>query len=80
MFRPSGALRHDCSGVMAADVEEAAHNFILAFDQENWLAGDIACDVFTGIADLVGAAGALPRAVKNRSVFYVKKSWVGIPR
>lgn len=45
---------------MTADVEEATPNIVISYNDDDWLAGDITCDVVSWIAQLIGATDELP--------------------
>lgn len=45
---------------MTADVEEATPNIVISYNDDDWLAGDITCDVAAWIAQLIGATDELP--------------------
>ena len=51
---------------MTADVEEATQNIVISYNDDDWLAGDITCDVVAWIAQLIGATDELPRLRKDR--------------
>jgi hypothetical protein len=69
IFCAAGALRDYGSSVVAADVEKAAHNAVVTIHNEDPLAGDIASDVLSRIADLIGTAGELPRSRQDTVLF-----------
>jgi hypothetical protein len=50
---------------MAADIEEAAQNFVIASNNKESLAGDFTSDVLPRLAQLIGAADQLPRTREN---------------
>ena len=72
VYRFSLGFRYDSRGVMAADVEEAAQNLVIASNDDDRLAGDITCEVVARIAQLSGMADKLPRARKDRFLLKIE--------
>ena len=62
-------LCHHGRGVMAANVKEAAQDVITASDNEDWFAGNLAGNIATRLANLVGALNDLPRAGEDGALF-----------
>ena len=49
----SFGFRHYSCGMMTADVEEATQNIVISYNDDDWFAGDITCDVVAWIAQLI---------------------------
>ena len=76
----SFGFRHYGCGVMTADVEEATRNIVISYNDDDWLAGDITCDVLAWIAQLIGATDELPRLRKDRFLLEFENARICVPR
>ena len=73
-------LGHDRRGMVAADVEEAAQHVVLPADDDHRFAGaEFARQVPSPVADLLDAAGELPRAREHGAALQVEDARVDVP-
>src|SRR5262249_12280796 len=58
---------HDGSGMMAADIEEAAQDLIISSDNQERLFTQLRRNILTGLTNLLGTPNELPRPRKDRA-------------
>jgi hypothetical protein len=68
-FGFSFRFRHHGGSVVAADIEESAKNAVIASHDEYRFTRQVASDVLTRLANLIGAPNHLPRACENCASF-----------
>src|SRR5438552_17590590 len=79
LVRVSGGLSHHRRGVMPADVEESAHDVVVAAHDHDRLAGDFSGDEISRRFQLIDARGELPRTAENRLPLKFEDAFICVP-
>src|SRR5712692_7110361 len=80
LVRVSRGFSHHRRGVMATNVEEAAHDLVAAAHDHDRLADDIGRDEISRFWELIGARSELPRTPKDHLLFKFENTLVRVPR
>jgi hypothetical protein len=75
----AAGLRHDCSGMVTADVEESSQDSVVAADHEYRLASDICGDILAGLFDLIYTADELPGFAEDHLAFELGNAGIHVP-
>jgi nitrite reductase/ring-hydroxylating ferredoxin subunit len=80
LVRVSGGFGHHRRRVMPADVEETAHDLVVAPHNHNRLAGNFGRNEISRFFQLIDTRGELPRTPKDRLQLKVEDALVCVPR